>query len=54
MTRVLAILALIAGEFEEQFAAEGTSHHPIKVFDYEFVAVDFVGNFSLADGPLSA
>ena len=54
MTRIFAILALIAGEFEEEFAAEGTSHHTVKVFDDKFVAVHFMGNFSLADGPLSA
>jgi len=54
MTRVFAILTLIAGEFKEEFTAEGTSHHTVKVFDNKFVAVDFMGNFSLADGPLSA
>jgi len=54
VTRVLAVLALVAREFEEEFAAEGAAHHLIKVFDDEFVAVDFVGNLALADGALAA
>jgi hypothetical protein len=54
VTRVLAVLALVAGEFEEEFAAEGTAHHLVEIFDDEFVAVDFVGDFTLADRALAA
>jgi hypothetical protein len=55
MARVPAILTLISGGVEEEFAAKSTEKQLVKLLLNKFVAVHLVNLvLALADGPLSA